>query len=104
LTIKLPGQRKEQWEVVGIFRFVDMLGDPMAYANFDFIASQMHLPKQTASYRIITASHDSAFQKELTQRIDNYLTDRNFSVQSIQSGYLLRANATQAVTPWSSSY
>ena len=97
LTIKISGQRKEEWEVVGIFRFVDMLGDPMAYANFEFIADQMHLPDQATSYRVITANHDAASQRDLTQRIDQYLLDRNFSVQSVQSGYLLQANATQAV-------
>jgi putative ABC transport system permease protein len=97
LTIKLPGQRKEEWEVVGIFRFVDMLGDPLAYANFEFIASETHLRNEAASYRIITKDHDAASQEELTHRIDSYLTDRNFSVQSIQSGYLRQANATQAV-------
>jgi putative ABC transport system permease protein len=97
LTIKIPGRREEAWKVVGIFRFVDMLGDPMAYANFDFIANEMHLPNQATSYRIVTSDHDAASQRELTRRIDQYLQDRNFSVQSVQSGYLLRANATQAV-------
>ncbi len=97
LTIKLPGQRKAQWKVVGIFRFVDMLGDPLAYANFEFIASETHLRNEATSYRIITKDHDAASQEELTHRIDSYLTDRNFAVQSIQSGYLRQANATQAV-------
>ncbi len=73
LTIKIPGRREEEWEVVGIFRFVDMLGDPLAYANFEFISSQMHLPNQATSYRIITENHDAASQQELTQRIDQYL-------------------------------
>lgn len=97
LLIKIPGRRKEEWEVVGIFRFVDMLGDPMAYANFEFIADQMHLPNQATSFRIITANHDVASQQDLTQRIDQYLLDRNFLVQSVQSGYLLQATATQSV-------
>ncbi len=97
LLIKLPGRREEEWEVVGIFRFVDMLGDPMAYANFEFIADQMHLPNQATSFRVITANHDIASQRELTQRIDQYLLDRNFLVQSVQSGYVLQVTATQSV-------
>jgi putative ABC transport system permease protein len=95
LTIKIPGRREEKWEVVGIFRFVDMLGDPLAYANFEFISSQMHLPNEATSYRIITENHDVVSQQ--TQRIDQYLLKRNFSVESVQSGYLRQANATQAV-------
>ena len=71
LTIKLPGRREEQWEVVGIFRFVDMLGDPMAYADFDFIADKMHLPDQATSYRVITEDHDAASQRLLTRSIDS---------------------------------
>jgi putative ABC transport system permease protein len=97
LSIKLPGRREEPWEVAGIFRFVDMLGDPMAYADFDFIADKMHLPDQAVSYRVITESHDTASQRLLTRSIDSELKDEHFLVQSVQSGYLLRANATQAV-------
>ncbi len=97
LIVKIPGRRKEEWAVVGIFRFVDMLGDPIAYANFEFIADQMHLPNQASSYRVITAYHDPVSQRELTRSIDQYLLDRNFSIQSVQSGYLLRATATQSV-------
>src|SRR5215207_3688008 len=81
LTIKLPGRREAEWKVVGIFRFVDMLGDPLAYANFEFIAGLMHLPNQATSYRIITESHDVTSQEELARRIDRFLNERNFAVQ-----------------------
>jgi putative ABC transport system permease protein len=97
LTIKIPGRRKEHWVVVGIFRFVNMLGDPLAYTSFEYLANQMYLPNQAASYRIITGAHDAASQQALTRRIDSYLSGRNFLVQSVQSGSFLRANATQAV-------
>ena len=95
--IKIPGLRKEQWEVVGVFRFVNMLGDPMAYTNFEFLADKMHMSNQAASYRIITEAHDASSQQTLTRHIDDHLGARNFLVQSVQSGYRLRANATQAV-------
>jgi putative ABC transport system permease protein len=97
LIIKLPGRQAEPWTVVGIFRFVNMLGDPLAYANFEFIADQMHLPNVASSFRIITSDHDAVSQQALTRSIDSFLTDRNFTIQSIQSGSLMRANATQAV-------
>ncbi len=97
LIIKLSGRTEEPWEVVGIFRFVNMLGDPLAYANFDFISDQMHMPDQAASYRITTQNHDLASQLAQTRSIDNYLTDRNFLVQSVQSGSSLRIQTTQAL-------
>jgi len=97
LNIKLPGKRVQQWKVVGIFRFVAMLGDPLAYGNFEFISNQTHTFNQAVSFRVTTESSDAAFQKDLTQRIDETLKDKRFNVQSVQSGSLLRANATQAV-------
>jgi putative ABC transport system permease protein len=74
-----------------------MFGDPMAYANFEFIAAQNHLPNRATSYRIITHLHDAASSQELTERIDTHLTERNFAVQSVQSGSDLRQKATLAI-------
>ena len=64
LSVKLPGRQEEQWEVVGIFRFENTLGDPMAYANFEFIAGEIHFPDQAASYRVIADAHDAASQQD----------------------------------------
>jgi putative ABC transport system permease protein len=97
VMVKLPGQRAEGWEVVGVYRFVNMFGDPLAYANFDFISAQTRLPNQAISYRVTTSSHDAEFQRDLTQRIDTHLNEKDFNLQSVQSGSLLRANATQGV-------
>jgi len=76
---------------------VAMFGDPMAYADFEFIADRNHSSSQASSYRIITDAHDAASQQALNRRIDRYLVDRNFAVQSVQSGYLLRAKARLAL-------
>jgi putative ABC transport system permease protein len=97
LTIKLPGQRQESWTVVGVFPFLAMFGDPMAYANFEYVAAQNHLANRTISYRIITRLHDTASNLELTRSIDAYLTQRNFAVQSVESGSALRQKATIAI-------
>ena len=97
LVIKLPGRSKESWTVVGVFPFLALFGDPMAYANYDFIAAQNHLPNQAISYRIITHLHDAESNRELTERIDTYLTERNFAVQSVKSGSDLRQKATLAI-------
>jgi putative ABC transport system permease protein len=96
LSVKIPGQQKEQWKVVGVFRFENTHGDPIAYANFEFIAGEIHFPNQAASYRVIADAHDPASQQALTRRIDKFLTDRKFAVQAVQSGQLLRATVTQA--------
>ena len=97
LNIKLPGRSEESWTVVGVFPFLALFGDPMAYANYDFIAAQNYQPNRAASYRIITHLHDAESNRELTERIDTYLTERNFAVQSVKSGSDMRQKATIAI-------
>jgi putative ABC transport system permease protein len=96
VIIKIPGRYQEKWQVVGIFRFV-AFEDPLAYANFDFIAGITHMPNQAASYRVITDVHDPASILTLTRRIDDTLRSDNYLVQSVQSGGLLREKATEAL-------
>ena len=74
-----------------------MLGDPIAYANYEFISGKTHFPNQATSYRIITDSHDLAYQQDLAQRIDQYLIDRNYMVQSVETGSTLRESASIGV-------
>lgn len=97
LTVKLTGRPKEQWTVVGVFRFIDSLGDPVAYANFDFIANELYSFNEASSYRIITQDHSAAAQQQMMRLVDNYLSDRNYEIQSIQSGSLMRANVSNAL-------
>jgi len=94
LKVKLAGQREEEWQVVGIFRFVDMFGDPLGYANFEFIARKTGLPEQALTYRVVTTTHDVEAQIELTEIIDQQLMMRDLNVQSVQSGSALRENAS----------
>jgi putative ABC transport system permease protein len=97
LTLKLPGRGKQTWTVVGIFPFLSMFGDPMAYANYEYIAAQNSQPNQAATFRIITATHDAESTMVLRQRIDSYLTARNYALQSVESGTDLREKATLAI-------
>lgn len=86
------------WRVVGIFRYVKILGDPIAYTSFSFLGDRTYQPYGAASYRVITDTHDAASQHALTQNIDHYLNDRAYSIQSVQSGYYVREIAKQAIS------
>ncbi|MCB0046361.1 MAG: FtsX-like permease family protein [Caldilineaceae bacterium] len=97
LRIKLLDQHVEEWQVVGIFPFLTLFGDPIAYANFEFIAAKEHQYDQAASYRIITEAHDAASQQALTRRIDDYLPDRNFMLKKVESGHDLQQKATVTI-------
>jgi putative ABC transport system permease protein len=97
LTIKIDGIREAEWKVVGVFRFVSMLGDPIAYANFEHIARLITLPDQAVSYRLITERHDIDTQIALSLAIDEYLIDRGFAVSSVESGELVQQDSTRGI-------
>jgi putative ABC transport system permease protein len=97
LIVEIPGNREVEWEVVGIYRFVDMLGDPMAYANFEFIADKVNMPNQASSFRIVTDHSEGISLQTLIKRIDRQLSEKGYAVQSVQAGNIMRENATTAV-------
>ena len=96
LIVEIPGNREEEWEVVGIYSFVSMFGDPMAYANFDYVADKVNLPNQASTFRIITESTSQSMQS-LIQNIDRQLADQGYAVQSIEVGEVQRESVTSAV-------
>jgi putative ABC transport system permease protein len=97
LSVEVPGNREEEWEVVGIYRFVDMLGDPMAYANFEFIADKLNMPQQASSFRIIIDDPGGTSVQTLIQGINHQLDERGYAVQSIQAGDIVRESASTGV-------
>jgi putative ABC transport system permease protein len=97
LVVEIPGNREEKWEVVGMYRFVDMLGDPMAYANFEYVSGKVNLPNQASSFRIIIENTAGTSLQALIQDIDDQLADRGYAVQSIQAGDIMRESASTGV-------
>jgi putative ABC transport system permease protein len=97
LMVELTGTQKEEWQVVGVYRFVDMLGDPMAYASYEYLSNKINLPKQALTYRVVTKSHDQAAIESLMGRIDRLLDDRGYVVQALLAGSTMRENASTAI-------
>jgi putative ABC transport system permease protein len=97
LMVEIMGNQEEVWEVVGIYAFVSMLGDPMAYADFDYVDDKVNLPNQANSFRIITQATPGASLQALIQAIERQLEDQGYAVQSIQSGDLMRESAGTGV-------
>ncbi len=97
LMVEITGNREELWEVVGIYSFVSMLGDPMAYANFDYVAEKVNLPNQANSFRVTTANSEGDSLQRLIQNIDQHLENKGYAVQSIQAGDAMRESSTTAV-------
>jgi putative ABC transport system permease protein len=97
LRIKVPGQRVAEWTVVGIFRFVSMVGDTLAYGDYDYIADLINLPNSAYSYRVITDEHSLERQKEISNILDKYLTDHDFQINSVTAGLKIREENSRAV-------
>ncbi|MBU1661816.1 MAG: FtsX-like permease family protein [Chloroflexi bacterium] len=97
IIVKIPGQREDHWNVVGVFRFIDMLGDTLAYADFDFIGDVTDLPNQSLSYKVTTAHHSLAYQQAMAQFIDQHLQDRGFMVTSIDAGLILQEDSSEGI-------
>lgn len=81
-----------------MFRFMDMFGDTLAYADGAYISSLQNLEGRSASYRLMTAEHTPEKQAEIVQFLETYLEDQNFSVGSIEAGSLLQENSSKAIT------
>jgi putative ABC transport system permease protein len=97
LNVEIVGGQEDEWEVVGVYSFVSMLGDPMAYANFETVADKIKLPNQASSFRIITTDRHGAALQALIQRINQQLEDQDYTVQSIRAGETQRESSTTAI-------
>ena len=97
ILIKVPGQRVEPWTVVGVFRFISMVGDTIAYADFDYVADLLNLPNQAYSYRVITAEHTLEKQKEIAQILNQRLSDHDFRVTGIMAGLVIQEDNARAI-------
>jgi putative ABC transport system permease protein len=94
LSVEITGNRAEEWAVVGVYRYVDMFGDPMAYANFEYVADKTNTPSQSISFRLITAPQSHAELIALNQYIDQLLADKGYAVQNVELGEIMRENAS----------
>jgi putative ABC transport system permease protein len=84
--------------VVGVFRFIDMIGDTLAYADAGYLARLQNMEKRSGSFRLITSEHTLEKQKELASFLETYLDERGFSVGSIDAGLSLQENSSRAIS------
>ncbi len=97
IRVKFPGQREQEWSVVGVFRFISMLGDTIAYADFDFVADLLDLPNQAYSYKVTIEHHTLDDQIAVSQVLDDYFSDREFKVGSIEAGLTTQEDASEGI-------
>jgi len=97
IIIKLPGRLEDEWSVVGVFRFIDMIGDTLAYADAGYLARLQNMEKRSGSFRLIIDEHTLEKQKELASMLEPYLEARGFSVSSIDAGLSIQEDSSRAI-------
>ena len=97
LRLRVAGGRIEEWTVVGVFSFTNMLGNMMSYADYDYISSLLGTSGQSASYRFITQSHSAESQQAICAAIDRHMRGLNFQVQNVEAGGLIRQQSSVAI-------
>jgi putative ABC transport system permease protein len=90
LRVKLDG-KENNWVVVGIFQYTG-LDELFAYVNYDYLSRLMVMPNQATSYRVVSTQHDTAFQVDLSRRLDTVFRDQGYRVSKVEAGKATQEN------------
>ncbi len=77
--------KKETWEVVGIFKFVDREG-MLAYAPYEYISQTTNLANRAYMFRLVTEKHTRAYQNAKAEELDAFLRDRGYKLHNAEAG------------------
>jgi putative ABC transport system permease protein len=98
LRVKFPGRREEEWPVVGIFRFVNMIGDNLfGYGNHDAVSRLTNTTGKARSFRVVSFAKTLESQRELAQLLDQHLRERGYEISDVEAGKVTRQQQTQSM-------
>lgn len=98
-TIRLSVQdgRAEEWTVLGIFRFTDMIGAQLAYTDYETMSDVLNSPDQTVSFRMVAGASSLEEQRAISYAVDQHFRDRGYNVSTVEAGLETRQENSQAV-------
>lgn len=88
--------KEEEWEVVGIFKFIGMEGI-LGYAPYEYVSREQNLAKRSFSYRLVTDRHDRAYQEMMAKEMDAYFREMGFQVQNATPGLSTLDSAVESL-------
>ncbi len=97
LRIIIGDGRAEEWPVIGIFPFVDMVGDSLAYTNYDVMASELRMPGVAATFRMSANATDINEQREISTMVDEQLRAAGIKVSKTEAGLVTRQQQSQGM-------
>jgi putative ABC transport system permease protein len=98
LRVEFPGRRVEEWPVVGIFRFIDMVGDNIfGYSDYDTISRLTGTVGQATSFRVVAHADTLESQSELGRALDSHLRERGYKISNVEAGKVTRRQQAQSM-------
>ena len=90
LRLKINGDEQD-WEVVGIFKFVNTTESTLAYASYDYISEMLNLANQSVSFRILSnqdlqGQAQEEYQYRLANDVDRFFRKNGFHVNEVEAG------------------
>jgi putative ABC transport system permease protein len=95
LHLKVNG-REEDWEVVGIFKFVGRDGI-LAYTPYEYASRVLNLANRSFSFRVVTTEHTREFQDAMAEKLDRHFRDQGFKVRQAESGLASLDSASESL-------
>jgi putative ABC transport system permease protein len=96
-TIRMKVNGKEDdWLVVGIFKFVDQQGT-IAYSTYEYISYLTHLANRSYSFRVVTSSHDPAYQQMMSEKLDEHFRAQGYKLEEAQTGSSTLKTASESL-------
>jgi putative ABC transport system permease protein len=97
IRIEVQDQRAEEWPVVGVFRFTDMFGDTLGYANYETISRLVGAPQQASTFRIAADIDSLERQDQISKALDRTFRDLGFKVSNVEAGLVTRQQQVQGI-------
>lgn len=97
LRVSIQDGRAEEWPVIGVFPFVDMLGDSLGYANYDTIATELNAPGVAATFRMEADATNMEEQQAISTAIDDQLRAAGIKVSNVEAGLVTRQQQSQGM-------
>lgn len=97
LRVEVAGRRAEEWPVVGIFRFTDMLGDSLGYANYETIARLTNSLGRATTFKLVADADTLTRQDAVSKALDRTLREQGYKINDVEAGLVSRQQQSQAI-------
>lgn len=95
VTVKTNG-KKEKWQIVGFFKFVDREG-LIGFGTYEYFSRESNQANRSASFRVTTVKHDKNYQQAMSEKLDRYLREEGYKLRQARPGLSALSNATESL-------